>query len=181
MQTPIDDVTQPMSDPFGFEGDGRELSPGALQADYLRCILKDFSNAPLAEGPAKSRRTTDIPAQKSALMCEKQIHDQLIDTNAVSIIRKAIFEASMLGTGVVKGPLNMYKRIHNWQRNDAGEREYAPYEKVVPRLEYVPIWDFHPDPSATTVEDCEYVIQRHRLNRQQLRALMLMPTSKQSQ
>ena len=55
----------------------------------------------------------------------------------------------MLGTGVVKGPLNMYKRVHNWQRNDRGEREYSPFEKVVPRLEHVPLWDFHPDPSAT--------------------------------
>ena len=175
LKTPIDNLSQDMSDPFGFEGDGRDLAPGALQADYLGAYTKDFSNAPIAEGPSKAGEPQISPAQESALMCEKQIHDQLVDTNAVSIIRKAIFEAAMLGTGVVKGPLNMYKRVHNWQRNDRGEREYSTFEKVVPRLEHVPLWDFHPDPSATTIEDCEYVIQRHRLNRQQLRALMLMP------
>ena len=175
LKTPADSISQPAEDPFGFEGDGKELAPGALQADYLGAYRKEFSNAPIAEGPSKVGEPQISPAQESALMCEKHIHDQLVDTNAVTIIRKAIFEASMLGTGVVKGPLNMYKRVHNWQRNDAGEREYSPSEKVVPRLEHVPLWDFHPDPSATTVEDCEYVIQRHRLNRQQLRALMLMP------
>ena len=37
------------------------------------------------------------------------------------------------------------------------------------------MWDFHPDPSATSIEDCEYVIQRHRMNRQQLRALINRP------
>ena len=49
-----------------------------------------------------------------------------------------------------------------------------PYEKVVPRIEHVSPWDFHPDPSATTVDDCE-VIQRHRMNRQQLRGLIAQP------
>ena len=45
----------------------------------------------------------------------------------------------------------------------------------MPRIEYVSLWDFHPDPSATSIEDCEYVIQRHRMNRQQLRGLVKRP------
>jgi hypothetical protein len=39
----------------------------------------------------------------------------------------------------------------------------------------VSLWDFHPDPSATSIEDCEYVIERHRFNRQQLRSLIKRP------
>ena len=31
MKTPLDENEQP-SDPYGFEGDGRELPPGAMQA-----------------------------------------------------------------------------------------------------------------------------------------------------
>jgi len=180
LKTPVDAaVEQPAADPYGYEGDGKELPPGATAAeepkDYLGAYSKDFADAPVVRGPSKVGEPQISPAQKSALMCEKQIHDQLLDTNATTIIRKAIFEASMLGTGVVKGPLNMYKRIHKWGRNEQGEREYQPDEKVAPRLEHVPLWDFHPDPSATSIEDCEYVIQRHRMNRQQLRSLILMP------
>ena len=52
---------------------------------------------------------------------------------------------------------------------------YSPFEKVVPRIEAVSVWDFHPDPSATSLDDAEYVIQRHRMNRQQLRALQQRP------
>ena len=53
---------------------------------------------------------------------------------------------------------------------DTGQKEYSPYEKVMStKLNTVSCWDFHPDPSATSIEDCEYVIQRHRMNRQQLR------------
>ena len=52
---------------------------------------------------------------------------------------------------------------------------YTIRTKNVPRIEHVPIWDFHPDPSATSIEDCEYVIERHRMNRQQLRGLINHP------
>ena len=45
----------------------------------------------------------------------------------------------------------------------------------MPRLEHVSIWDFHPDPNATSMDDCEYVIQRHRLNKQQMRGLISIP------
>ena len=41
----------------------------------------------------------------------------------------------------------------------------AHTRKTVPRIEHVSAWDFYPDPSATGVDDCEYVIQRHRMNK----------------
>ena len=80
----------------------------------------------------------------------------------------------MLGTGVIKGPFNHYKRVHKWSSEEDGKR-YDPYEKLVPRLEHVSCWDFHPDPSATSIDDCEYVIERHRMTRQQLRGLINKP------
>ena len=45
----------------------------------------------------------------------------------------------------------------------------------VPRIEFVSIWDFFPDPNATNISECEYVFHRHKLNRSQLRALSKMP------
>ena len=181
LKTPIDDMIAPEqpSDPYGFEGDGRELLPGGMQAEepkhFLGAYEPTLGNAPVVEGKSNMGEPQISPAQESALKCEKMIHDQLIDTNAVTVIRKSIFESALLGTGIVKGPLNMYKRIHQWEVNEEGEREYNPYEKVVPRIEHVPVWDFYPDPAAVNMEDCEYVIQRHRMNAQQLRSLLLMP------
>jgi len=175
MKTPLDE-DQPV-DPYGFEGDGREVPPGALQADQphkLGSYDKEFPDM-LVKGPAKMAEPQVKPAQKMALRMEKCIHDQLLDTNAVSVFRQAIFEASLLGTGIIKGPFNFYKKVHKWERDENGQRNYVPYEKVVPRIEYVSVWDFHPDPSATSIEDCEYVIQRHRMNRQQLRGLIQRP------
>ena len=176
MQTPLDQMQE---DPYGFAGDGRELAPGALQAKpsghFLGGLEREMGNLPLAPGPAKMGEPQISPAQKAALRMEKTIHDQLTDTNAVNVMRNSVFESCLLGTGVVKGPFNFYKRVHKWEREDDGSRSYNPYEKTVPRIEMVSVWDFHPDPSATNIDDCEYVIQRHRMNRQQLRALIKRP------
>ena len=175
METPLDQA----ADPFGFPGDGRELRPGATQADdpkdFLGGLKGEYGNLPLVEGKARMGEPQISPAREAARRMEEVIHDQLLDTNAVNVLRKAVFESCLLGTGIVKGPFNFHKRVHQWEREEGGEREYKPYEKVVPRIEMVSAWDFHPDPSATSIEDCEYVIERHRMNRQQLRSLIKRP------
>lgn len=175
LQTPLDEL---IPDPYGFAGDGRELPPGAAEAsqplDYLGGLSERYQNAPIQPGPSLMGEPQISPARETALNMEKQIHDQLLDTSAVNVFRKAIFESSLLGTGVIKGPFNHYKRVHKWENTPEG-RMYMPYEKVMPRIEHVSLWDFHPDPSATSIEDCEYVIQRHRMNRTQLRNLITQP------
>ena len=163
MPTPLDE--QPSDDPFGYPGDGRDEE----------FSLGRYSKTSAVPGPAKVGEPQVEPAAEAARLLEKVIHDQLLDTGAVNVLRNSIFEASLLGTGIVKGPFNFYKRVHKWGRGENGEREYTPDEKIVPRIEHVSCWDFHPDPSATSIEDCEYVIQRHRMNRQQLRNLMNLP------
>ena len=174
MATPLDQMEQ--QDPYGYEGDGRDLPPGAREATApsMGAYGEEFGDA-LVPGKAKVGEPQVEPAKEQARRMEKCIHDQLLDTNAVNVFRKAIFEAALLGTGVVKGPFNFYKRVHKWERDEEGNRNYNPYEKIVPRIESVSIWDLFPDPSGTTMEDCEYVIQRHRMNRQQLRGLIHRP------
>ena len=172
METPLDQAEQPL-DPYGFPGDGRQVQPGSM--DFLGGLQEKYEGTPLAEGPAKIGEPQINPAQEAALNMEKEIHDQLTDTGAVNVLRTALFEQILLGTGVIKGPMLKTKRLHRWIKNDMGERTYAPSEVLCPEIEAVSCWDFFPDPSAVKSEDCEYVIQRHRMNRQQLRNLATYP------
>jgi hypothetical protein len=165
---PADEIQSP----FGYDGDGMTLEPGATSVNFGK--YQNFADQ-LAEGPSKVGEPQLEPAKEAARALERVIHDQLLDTDAVNVLRYAIFEASLLGTGIVKGPLNYYDRTHKWTRGEDGTRTYSPEEKIVPRIEHVSVWDFHPDPSATSIDDCEYVIQRHRMNRQQLRNLINRP------
>ena len=175
LQTP---QSPPPQDPYGFEGDGKILEPGALEAtqpnSFLGGLAGKFAGANLQEGAAKMGEPQISPSQETARKMEKLIHDQLLDTSAVNVLRHSIFECALLGTGIIKGPFNYKKTVHQW--NGVGEeKEYTPYDKDVPKIEAVSCWDFFPDPSATNIEDCEYVIQRHRLNREQLKDLINRP------
>ena len=37
----------------------------------------------------------------------------LLDNNAVNVLRHSIFESVLLGTGIIKGPLNYLKKFIN--------------------------------------------------------------------
>ena len=177
---PLEEEDVP-EDVIGFEGDGRELLPGATEATSkpepaeLSGLESKYMGANVASGPARMGEPQIEPAAEAARIMEKCIQDQLLDTSAVTVLRHAIFECALLGTGVIKGPFNYNKTIHNWSIDEMGDKTYEPIDRNVPRMEAVSCWDFYPDPSATSIDDAEYVIQRHRMNREQIRDLINRP------
>ena len=52
---------------------------------------------------------------------------------------------------------------------------YKPQFETIPKVEHVSIWDFYPDPDARNMSEAEFTIQRHRLNRTQMRTLKKRP------
>ena len=176
-ETPAEEPTDNPYD-VGYVGDGKVLRPGAtLGKGLFEESLEDKAeNAGLlAEGLVPIPQIPELsPAQRAARRMEKLIHDQIEESSGSSEIRNALLEAALLGTGVIKGPFNFNKTLNRWT-NDEGERQYKPLEVRVPRIEFVSLWDFFPDPSATTIEECEYAIHRHKMNRSQFRALKNLP------
>ena len=174
-----DDIGNRMDNPYdvGYEGDGKVLKPGAtFNKGIFEETLEDKVEDQLVEGFSPIPTMLEIsPAQKAARRMEKLIHDQIDESKGSSEIRNALLESSLLGTGIVKGPFNFNKKLHKWDTGEDGERNYNPLEVRVPRIEFVSCWDFYPDPGATSIEECEYVIHRHKLNKSQLRQLRNMP------
>jgi len=111
------------------------------------------------------------PAMVAAKKMEKKIHDQLQESGATKHLRSMAFEMALLGTGVMKGPFAVDKEYPNWDENG----DYDPLTKTVPSTNHVSIWNFYPDPEATSMDDAEYAIERHKLSRNQLRALKDRP------
>ena len=176
-----DDIGNRIDNPYdvGYEGDGRTLKPGAsfyngIFEDSLEDQAKDAGI--LTDGASANPQAIELnPAQRAARRMEKLIHDQIDESNGSSEIRNALLESALLGTGIVKGPFNFNKKLHKWDVGEDGERTYNPLEVRVPRIEFVSCWDFYPDPSGTTMDECEYIVHRHKMNRSQLRQLRNMP------
>ena len=165
----------------GFPGDD-EISNesgnpvlGGLTAKFKQAAGKFIPGAsPSPEQPQIS------PAKMAARAMEKTIHDQLTESHATRQIRSSVFEQVLYGTGVIKGPYNFEQVLHSWgmeteEGSDAPSKQYKPKTQLVPRIEAVSIWNFYPDPSAETIDECDYVIERLKMNRSQMRGLMRRP------
>lgn len=184
IETSVPEQTTPtvQENPFdvGFKGDGKDLTPGSTynngkqEAIYSAqaAVDKGITTDGVKSGPGI---ITIKPAQAAARRMEKLIHDQIEESNGSSEIRNSLFEASLFGTGIIKGPFNFSKTLNRWEEDADGSRAYNPLVVRVPRIEFVSIWDFFPDPNATNIAECEYIFHRHKMNRTQLRSLAKLP------
>tara|TARA_B100001094_G_scaffold150875_1_gene146074 strand:- start:299 stop:2470 length:2172 start_codon:yes stop_codon:yes gene_type:complete len=165
-----------MESPYGFSGDGQDLPAGATQKTLMDKLgplqgkFDDIDN--LREGVGKTPTAiTFSPAMIAAKNMQKKIHDQLEESNANKHLRSTAFEMALFGTGVMKGPFAVDKEYPNWDE----EGQYSPVFKTVPQVSHVSVWNFFPDPDANNMDEAQYVIERHKLSRTQLRALKKRP------
>lgn len=166
----------PAPRPYLIDGD-TELKPGETLMD-LQARLGGMEEklAPVSEkiiegGGSTATSVTFHPAMVSAKKMEKKIHDQLQESGATTHLRSMAFEMALLGTGVMKGAFAVDKEYPNWNE----EGEYDPIVRTVPECDHVSIWDFYPDPEAKDMDEAEYVVQRHKMSRTQLRKLKTRP------
>ena len=154
-----------------------DLLPGETYPDFqerLAGIQKDLQPVidKVESGPAKTPTSPQFfPAEVAAKKMEKKIHDQLEESHAKKHLRAAAFESALFGTGIMKGPFAVDKEYANWDE----EGNYSPTFKTIPQTTSVSIWNFYPDPDAATMEEAEYVVERHKMSRSQLRALKNRP------
>ena len=173
---------QEPTDDIGFEGDGKELLPGATKATPLGGLEDKYKGLNVQEGPSpdKNKFPQLQPAKIAAKNMEKVIHDQLDEASAQTVLRHAIFEMVLLGHCIIKGPFNYDKSVNDWRKDENGQVQHFLRVKTIPLLEAVSIWDFYPDPDAVRIEDAEWAIQRHGFNRSQLRDLRNRPYFRES-
>src|SRR5210317_1673057 len=165
-----------LSSPYGFKGDGQELPKGATEKtleEMLGPLQEKLSEIEgLEEGVGKTpTAVTFSPAMIAAKNMEKQIMDQLQESNASKQLRSTVFEMALFGTGVMKGPFAVDKEYADWD----DEGNYNPTFKTIASTSHVSVWNFYPDPDAANMDEAQYVIERHKMSRTQLRALKKRP------
>ena len=166
-----------LSSPYGYKGDGNDFEPGAT-AKTLSEKLGPLSGKlegvrdQLKEGPGKTPTAIEFsPAMVAAKKMQKKIHDQLEESGANKHLRNAAFEMALFGTGVMKGPFAVDKEYPNWDDNG----DYDPLFKTVPQVNHVSVWNFYPDPDANNMDEAQFVVERHKMSRSQLRQLKKRP------
>ena len=175
-QKPDEVKRDPNESPYGFDGDGRDIPAGATEKTLMESLgplsekRKDVEGLEQWAGQTPSAITFH-PAMIAAKKMEKKIHDQLQESNANTHLRSTAFEMALFGTGIIKGPFALDKEYPNWDN----EGNYDPLFKTVPLVTHVSLWNFYPDPDANNMEEAQYVFERHKMSRSQLRALKRRP------
>ena len=153
------------------------LDPGETRSVYERLSagmksLLEPAKDKLKEGEGTTAQSVTFhPAHIAAKKMEKKIHDQLDEANVSKELRLFAFDMALYGTGIMEGPYAVHKEYPNW----SDEGNYEPTFKNIPVSSHVRIWDFYPDPDATSMDDSEYGIRRHKLSRSKVRALKNRP------
>jgi hypothetical protein len=160
-----------------MKGGGPSISATVSRPDILQLTRKiEKEVEPIADKLKKGSGNTPTsvtwePAKEAAKGMEKLIHDQLEESGVAKELRHTVFEMPLFGTGAFKGPFALDKEYPRWN----SDGEYDPVVKTIPESKSVSIWNLYPDADARSMDDCEKMIERHRMNRSQMRKLKKRP------
>lgn len=123
-------------------------------------------------------------AKRRADLMQQYMDDQLAECGYNATLRSVLHDLVVLGTGVLKGPVirnKTEKKFNKTSQVDPAtgmpleQWQIELRENLKPGAERVSPWDFFPDMRSTRMAECEFVFERHRFNKQQIRNLAKLP------
>lgn len=119
-------------------------------------------------------------AKKAAQGMTRTIEDQLTEAQYNIHARRAIHQAAVLGTGILKGPVIVSAVDRKWRKEEDPQskttvRVLEMSQRAAPSVEWVDTWNFFPDLSAKSIDECESIYERKFISRRQLKDLAKRP------
>lgn len=120
-------------------------------------------------------RQINSKANDAAIAMQDVIDDQLLESRYHIKARDIIHDACQLGTAILKGPVIIGRTKKRWDIMPDGMSVMQVVEALEPTVERIDPWDFYPDMSAKTISEAEFVFERRRLSKKQLRDMARLP------
>lgn len=115
-------------------------------------------------------------AKGKAGRMELKIDDDLQEMEYITLARKVVFSAVLYNIGVLKGPLHIKVKARGWRRNlIKGGYEAFEKDKFKPLFEFMPVWSYYPDMTATSLDKQDGTFERHIMARWEVEALAQRP------
>lgn len=142
-----------------------EFSENQINA-IVEMVLQQTGQVPT---PEEVQLIVQKSAVEKAEKMERVIEDQLASLRYRSIMKEVRHSGNLYGTGILKGPMMNIKSDYSYAMDsESGDWSMQRKDTLTPFIEAVSIWDIFPDLSATTIEDCNYIIQRHKMSKHKL-------------
>lgn len=111
-------------------------------------------------------------AKSKAARMELKLDDDLLEMEYLTLVRKVVFSAVLYNIGVLKGPMHISYKARTWERNvNSSKYEALEVTKLKPRMEFLPVWNYYPDMSATALNCQDGTFERHVMSRRQVEDL----------
>lgn len=110
-------------------------------------------------------------AKQSAEKAEKRIYDWMVESRYPMQMRKVMFDAARIGTGILKGPYPENRRGQKFSIAD-GEAKLTLVNRVAPACKWINPWNFFPHRACG--EDAhtgDYVVEYDTISEATLRGL----------
>ena len=133
---------------------------------------------PMTEGDIAKEEMADIKTRAEKM--STQIEDQFIECKYPAQARLAIRDACQLGTGILKGPMQVGRTRKVWvpkldTTDDTQVHVLEIQEIVRPYVYRVDPWNFFPDMTAGHIDDCEKTFEIHYKTKKQMKELLKTP------
>jgi len=156
-----------------FPTDDRNFAIQPTPVPELDALAERNPQSP--DDPAVYAREQVALAKKSAELMQEEIDDQLIESRYQIKARDVIHDACQLGTSVIKGPIIIGRTKKRWDIMPDGMSMLQVVEALEPTVERIDPWDFFPDMSARVIDEAEFVFERRRMSKKQLREMAKLP------
>ena len=116
-------------------------------------------------------------AARKAKKAENHIDDWLQEAQYHAEMRKAIDDAAKLGSGVIKGPVPVKRRVNVWQKDQTtGVSSLVLKEEIKPASFRVDPWNLFPDPACgESIHNGSFIWERDFLTAKKLEDLKGLP------
>ena len=173
--TPVPEVDKEVR---GLQGDIDVLTAGAnvelddAVSEHMRGQADELAMA------LSGLETERQEARQKADLMSAEIEDNLDETEYAIHCRNVIHDATIAGTGILKGPIPLSERVRkNWLMEDGGKwrLQFDPDSPDRFAYQHVSYWHIYPDTAARRPGMVESWLERHLLRRRDLIELAKQP------
>lgn len=164
---------QPAAGPAAAPGGA--VQPGAA-AGALPAAVNPAPRVPITVSDF-AKESIQI-ADDKAKLAETRIWDWLVESQYTTQMRKVIFDASRLGSGVLKGP---HPKVYDGVKVNASKAgrdrvDVKIKREIKPGVSFVDVWNLFPDPTCgEDIHSGEYIFERDYMSDTQVEALKKLP------
>lgn len=147
---------------------------GAPEADAKAQIERQLApmlQAAAGEPPAELvEQAATAMAKDASTKMSRVIEDQLVEARYKQVALKTIHSGHLYGAGILKGPL-VDRKVRTRFVREGGKWVSKSEAYIVPFVDFVPLWRFYPDMSATEIASCRFTYERHTMTRHEMSEL----------